>query len=162
MIIQSLLLALPLAPVWVILTGQTEPFSWLLGWLLGLAVIALVRPKIRVNPAKVPGQAIAMLHYSVRLAVDIVMSSVDVTVRVLNPRQPLRQGVIAVKTHSDDGIIGALSAHAITITPGSLVVDFDGRDRLYVHCLDVDSAAPRLDAEQLERLQLLERMLGHD
>jgi multicomponent Na+:H+ antiporter subunit E len=61
------------------------------------------------------------------------------------------------ETHSAS--IAALSAHAITITPGELVVDFDGAKVMYVHCLDTEATSKTADPAQAARLKLLRRVL---
>jgi multicomponent Na+:H+ antiporter subunit E len=51
-----------------------------------------------------------------------------------------------------------LSAHAITLTPGELVLGIDDQGVLYVHCLDVtQSAAYAAEAQQL-RQELLSKI----
>ena len=60
----------------------------------------------------------------------------------------------------ENDVIAAFSAHGITITPGELVVDFDGARTMFVHCLDVEASAQSAPAAQAKRLQLLRRILG--
>ena len=54
----------------------------------------------------------------------------------------------------------AFSAHGITITPGELVIDFDGSRAMYVHCLDVEASAASAPGAQAKRLKLLRRIAG--
>lgn len=160
MILNYLLLALPLALFWMILIGRVEPASFIIGYGLALATAFLVRPDLKVNPVRLPGQIVALVIYTVVLFRDIVLSSIDVTRRVLSPNMPLKQGIIAVPTQDDDELTAALSGHAITITPGELVVSFDDQRTMYVHCLDIDDSGPRLESDQTKRLGLLKRILG--
>lgn len=164
MILHYLFLALPLALFWMILVGRAEIASFIIGYVLAFVVMLLIRPRIRVHPARLPGQLVMLVIYSVVLFRDIVLSSIDVTRRVLDPRMPLKQGIIAVNTQDDaeDGLAAALSAHGITITPGELVVAFEDRHTMYVHCLDIEDSAPRLDTDQAKRLFMLKRILGRD
>jgi multisubunit Na+/H+ antiporter MnhE subunit len=165
---QYALIALPGALLWVILTNQIGIISFLIGYLISLLmVMVLGRSRelpLVVDPAKLPGQLLALVIYSVVLARDIFLSGIDVTLRIIGVR-PLRPGIIAVPTQDEthDPIIGGLSAHGITITPGELVVDFsrDG-EIMYVHCLDVEWVEDQLDDEQAERLRMIRRILGHD
>jgi multicomponent Na+:H+ antiporter subunit E len=98
----------------------------------------------------------------VTLGHDIWLSSVDVARRVLNPDMPLNPGILRVDTQDEDesDITAAFSAHGITITPGELVVDFDGSLTMYVHCLDMEESAKHAVAAQARRLKLLRRIIG--
>jgi len=160
MILNYLLLAIPLALFWMILVGRAEIASFIIGYVLAFTIALLVRPDLRTNPARLPGQLIALVIYGVVLFRDIVLSSIDVTRRVLSPNMPLKQGIIAVNTQDEDDLTAALSAHGITITPGELVVTFEECHVMYVHCLDIDDSAPRLESDQAKRLNMLKRILG--
>ncbi len=163
--ITSVLLAVPIAIVWMILTASVSIGSFLVGFLLGFAILfGLKLDTIHINAGRLPGQIMAFVVYTVTLMRDIWMSSVDVAKRVLNPKMPMNPGIIAVPTQDPDesDVTAAISAHGITITPGELVVDFDGSHTMYVHALDVDASAQNADGAQTKRLKLLRRMMGKD
>lgn len=159
------LLALPMALVWMILTANVALDSFFVGYVLSFAILLLTRiERIAVNRRRLPDQALAFCIYSITLARDIWLSSVDVTKRVLNPRLPINPGVLKVMTMDEDEseFVAAFSAHGITITPGELVVDFDGSRAMYVHCLDVEASAANAPGGQAKRLKLLRRIQGKD
>lgn len=161
--LKSLFFALPIGLIWVMLSDLWSLDAFLVGYILGVAVLNLIG--IRQVPLRwrsLPSQIAALVVYSARLAVDIVMSGLEVTRRVIDPKLPLNPGIIAVSTQDDNEALAALSAHAITITPGEMVVEFDGNTMLYIHCLDIEQSAPKLDADQTRRLSLLRKVLGHD
>lgn len=159
----SLFFALPVGLIWVMLSDQWSLDGFLVGYVLGVAVLSLIGIKrVRLQWSKLPLQLGALIVYALRLAVDIILSGLDVARRVIDPRMPLNPGIVAVRTQDDSESLAALSAHAITITPGELVVEFDGNETLFVHCLDVEQSAPKLDADQTRRLGMLRRVLGHD
>jgi multicomponent Na+:H+ antiporter subunit E len=112
----------------------------------------------------VPGQFVAIISYVFILAVDIMRSGIDVAQRVLSPKMNIDPGMYVLRVHDPDerGIVEAISAHGITITPGSLVIDFDeDRDIVIVHVLDRNKwTVASLDAEQLVRVRRIHRMLG--
>jgi multicomponent Na+:H+ antiporter subunit E len=162
------LLALPMAVVWVILTSQVSVWSFGIGYVISFAIALLLsrsrETPLNINPAKLPGQIGATIIYTALLARDILLAGIDVSLRVLGVR-PLNPGIVAVPTQDEKerDIIGGLSAHGITITPGELVVDFseDG-ETMYVHMLDVDSFEPELAPDQARRLKFFRSMLGYD
>jgi multicomponent Na+:H+ antiporter subunit E len=101
-----------------------------------------------------------LIVYTLELYRDILLSGLDLTRRLLSPDMKLRTGIIAVPTQEKSCIVAALSAHAITITPGELVVEFDGDDVLYVHCLDVDAAEVHERKMQTHRRELIDEIIG--
>lgn len=163
--ITTALLAVPIAIVWMILTASISVGSFLVGFLLGFAILfSLKMNTIQINGRRIPNQIAAFVVYTVTLLRDIWNCSVDVAKRVLNPKMPMNPGIIAVPTQDPDegDFTAAFSAHGITITPGELVVDFDGSHTMYVHCLDVEASAQNADGAQTKRLKLLRRIIGKD
>lgn len=158
-------LALLLGLVWIVLTNEWSPASYAIGCVIGAGVsFVLTRNRrLRLAPSNLPRQMAALVIYILTLNRDIFLSGVEVSQRVLGFK-PVKPGIIAVPTQDETGseIIAGLSAHWITITPGELVVDFDGRETMYVHCLDVDASLPRLAGDQARRVSLFRRILGYD
>lgn len=163
--ITTSLLAAAMAGVWMIVTSSLSPGSFGVGFVLALAILLLIRrDSTPVDYRRLPGQAAALVTYIATLFRDIFISSVDVARRVLSPDMPLNPGIIAVHTQDKDesDFTAAFSAHGITITPGELVVDFDGSHTMYIHCLDVEASAKDAPAAQAKRLKLLRRIMGKD
>lgn len=164
---QILLLAFPMSIGWVILTNQLALDNLILGYLIGVGILLLVRAeRDTLKVARLPSQLFWLGVYVLRLGWDILRSSIDVALLVLRPRLSINPGFERVSTQdpTQDPLIGAISAHAITITPGEMVVDFDENDPtiMVVHCLDIESARKTLNHDQSERLKLIKRILGHD
>lgn len=157
--------AAAMAGLWMIVTSSLSPDSFLVGFVLALAILLLIRPEnTLVDRRRLPDQLAAFAIYLVTLFRDIFISSVDVARRVLSPDMPLNPGIIAVHTQDKDesDLTAAFSAHGITITPGELVVDFDGSHTMYVHCLDIEASAQNAVSAQAKRLALLRRITGKD
>ena len=161
--VQVAILALPVALLWVLVTDRLSLDSFALGYVLGVIVaLAMGGHRARFRPRQLPAQFVALVVYSVTMMRDILLSSFDVARRVVDPRLPLATGIIEVDTGEDDTTIAALSAHSITVTPGEMVIEFDGNERMYVHCLDVNASAETLQNAQVRRVSLFRRILGHD
>ncbi len=169
------LFALPMALMWLLLTNRLAVDSFLLGLVIGFLVLWAndFYPR-QLCWRRLPGQFWALMIYTVILGRDIVLSSVDVARRVLSPELPCAPGIIALTPDVAAGDIAGLSAHAISITPGELVVDFatvpgatadpvPSAHRLFVHVLDVHgSTAEKLRHDQTQRERLLGQILGRD
>ncbi|WP_135362986.1 Na+/H+ antiporter subunit E [Halosimplex halophilum] len=83
---------------------------------------------------------------------EAVRSSLDVTYRVLAPSRPIEPEVILIplRVRTDLGV--TTIANSITMTPGSLTLDYDAeQNALYVHVIDgsdpADIVAPIRDWE---------------
>jgi multicomponent Na+:H+ antiporter subunit E len=161
--ITTLLLAIPMAVLWMIVVSSITPGSFFVGYVLGFALLYLMKMEgVRVDAHKMPQQIKAFGVYLLTLGRDIWLSSMDVLKRVLSPDMGLNPGMIPVRTQdeAESDFTAAFSAHGITITPGELVVDFDGNHTMYVHCLDVEASAKVADSAQAKRLHLLKQIKG--
>lgn len=161
--IAALLFAVPMAILWMIVSGDLSPGSFGVGYVLSFAILVMVKAeKVEVDRRKLPDQLKAVFIYVITLARDIWLSSIDVTKRVLNPELPMNPGLIAVpvQDETENDFTAAFSAHGITITPGELVVDFEGKHTMYVHCLDMDASEKNAQQAQRKRLTLLRRIQG--
>ena len=165
MLITFVFLPVPLAVIWIILIDQISLESFILGYLIsvGLALRLNASEGVHFSPAKLPRQAVSLVIYCLLMFWNIFLSGIDVTLRVLSVR-PYRPGIIEVDVQDpdEDPIAAGGSAHSITITPGQLVVDFDGAKKMYVHCLDAEESAQTLDSDQTTRIKWIKRILGND
>lgn len=169
---QAILLAFPMALFWMIVARSGTPQTFLVGYVLGLATVAFLRANtrfpvdVKLKPSRIPGQLFAFLAYVWQLLIDILASGIDVAWRVLAPNinDHIHPKMVRIPTHDDnsDTLVEALSAHAITITPGSLVVDFEDDNRyMIVHVLDgKTSDYEALSEAQKARAKQLNKILG--
>lgn len=135
------------------MTSNLEPANVVVGLLLAVGVMRLVRPRpMALHSQNVVGSLWALVRYLTQLAGDLVVSGLQVARMVLSPVIPIRPGIIAIpaQTRSELGV--ALSAHAITLTPGELVVEMDEEQVMYTHCLDATHSAEYIqDAVDMRR-----------
>lgn len=161
-----LIYALPFTLLFTTMSGEWGVDGFITGYIASLAILFLIGDLPgRLLWARLPLQLFWMVVYVVRLAWEILLSSFDVARRVLDPRLPINPGEISVPIHddADRDIVAALSAHAVTVTPGEMVIDFEKREsRAYmiVHTLDVDSSRERANQDQEQRSNLLKRIMG--
>lgn len=166
--ISAFLYALPLAVLFMTLSNQWRIDGFIVGYIVGIIIMALIGDRsAQTNLRSLPRQLYWLAAYVARLGWSILLSGFDVTRRVLDPRLPVEPGEVVISTHDRDGnmMISALSAHAITVTPGEMVQDFtnvDGQMHMIVHTLDVKATSERIDQEQIDRMNLLKRIRGEE
>ncbi len=151
------LIAIPLALLYLVLSGNYEPRNLAAGLVIAAGVMALIRPRPRrVDLRRVPGALVALARYIFLLAYDLITSGFQVARIVLSPTLPISPGIVAIPTDCRSELSIALSAHALSVSPGELVIEIDEEGMMYTHVLD----ATRKSKYIREAQQLREKMLG--
>jgi len=136
--VQFILAMIPLTLIYLALTANLEPLNILLGALLAGLAVYFVRPgKFAQNIKRLPQAVWAMLRFALTLVDDIIKSGIVVAKIVLAPELPIYPGIIRIKTGNLNEIGEALTAYALTVTPGEIVMEITEDDEFFVHCLDV-------------------------
>lgn len=158
-------IAVGLALIWMMLTSQVNWQGFIIGFSLSLAVLLLFRPvQGRVNWRRFPRQLLALLYYLATLYRDIFLSGLDTARRALSPDMRLNPGIVQVPIQDPEksSLIAALSANAISLTPGELIIEIEENSVMHIHSLDVERTAAHAAGEQARRLRILKRILGRD
>jgi multicomponent Na+:H+ antiporter subunit E len=158
---QYLLTMTGLVLIWMALWGSYS----LIVILLGIAVSALILllfplPTMEFRFGLHPWRMVVLLA---TFLWDVVVASVQVGWLAIRPRLP-QPKVTTVQLASDSDLLEALTALAVSLVPGSLIVDADSKTRtLTIHVLDAenrsmdDFAAQVLAQERRIRLALGDR-----
>jgi multicomponent Na+:H+ antiporter subunit E len=157
---QMLQVSVPLFIVYLALTGNAEPANLVVGALVAVG-ISLLRPKMNlpfINPKRLPQFLWAGIGYIFVVAWDVIRGGISTARIVLDPNLPLNPGIIAIPSGTQSELGTALSAHAITLSPGEMVVAIDDQGMMYTHCLNVDDSERMLADAQKLRKNLLSRM----
>ncbi len=143
--------------VYLMLTANITLPNLVLG-LLVAGGITLLMPKdapmlFRID--RLPRFLWTGMQYAFVVIKDVVLGGISTARLVLDPKLPLKSGIIAIPTGSKSELGTAFSAHAITLSPGELVIEMDSDGMIYTHCLDVESTAAAADEAQAKRHKLL-------
>lgn len=152
--------AIPIFLVYLALSGNMTPANLIVGALVALGISALLPAgKEAVIPwRRVPRFLWALIRYIFVVGKDILEGGLSTARIVLDPRLPIHPGIIAIPSGSESELGTALSAHAISLSPGELVVEMDDEGTLFVHCLDVEKSAQYAEDAQKLRQGLLSEM----
>jgi multicomponent Na+:H+ antiporter subunit E len=149
----------PLFLIYLALTSDISLPNIFLGIVVAVAVTLLIRPVRRAMPAnRVPGAFLALLEYIFILMVDVIKNGLQVARIVLTPSLPIKPGIIAIPSFCATDMGTALSAHAITVSPGELVVEISEDGIMYTHCLDATGSEQKAADAQRMRVNLLQRI----
>jgi multisubunit Na+/H+ antiporter MnhE subunit len=146
--------------VYLALRPNFEILNILAGVIIAIVVILLLRPTPQpIRWRQLPTTVLALIRYLVVLAYDLVISGVQVARIVLNPKRTLHPGIITIPSKTRSEAAQALNAHAITLTPGEIVVEMADDGTMYTHCLNATESQKLVDDAQDKRADLLEKFL---
>ncbi len=133
------------------------------GILVAFGVLALVPIRREtVQAGDIPKGFKALVLYLLLLAKNTLVGGFQVARLVLDPAMPLKAGVVAVKPDCDHELGQALSAHAISLSPGELLIETDESGIMYIHTLDVEQTEKVTKQEQKYRRSLLQLIFGRE
>ena len=159
--IKQLPLLLVLVILWMLLWGSLT----LLTFLTGVLVAIVVTRVFYLPPVELSGRfnPLWFVVFLLRFAFELVKASSLVAWQALSPRGPGRSSVIGVQLLTRSDFIMTLTAIAISLIPGSIVVEVDRAGGvLYLHVLGASTAeaVDRARADVLAIEVLLVRALG--
>lgn len=139
--------------VWGALWRDFSPGNLIFGAVISTAVANL----LYLPPVELSGRfnLLYALGFSGRFLYKLVASSLQVTWLALFHGPRLKNAVVAVQLRSQSDLLVTATGHALSLIPGSLVVEVDrSTSTLYLHCLDVatpgDADAVRRDVRATE------------
>jgi multicomponent Na+:H+ antiporter subunit E len=133
---RQLLLNLLLAFIWMFLHNSWDPASFLIGYLLGLAMLYLLR---RFLPNTFYfSKVLATVSLVLLFLKELLLSGISVIKLLLNPKMEFRPGIFAFHTQLKSNIEITLLANLITLTPGTLTIEVSTEGNvLYIHAMDI-------------------------
>lgn len=140
--IRHLWLNLALAILWCLLAEEFGIATFVIGFLLGTAVLRFTDRMERENGAtprkSIPARKVAAL---LRLAAfflrEMIVANLQVAWLILRPRLRLRPAIVRVPIALKHDLSITALANIVALTPGTLTVDVDeDRRSLLIHCLD--------------------------
>jgi multicomponent Na+:H+ antiporter subunit E len=138
--------SLSLAVLWLCLWGDVSWANVVGGLLAGLFAVSI----FPLAPLGLRGRLhpIGAARFVAHFVRDLIVSSVQVAAAAFLPRRRLYNAIVAVQLQVVSDLNIALTSVAVTLVPGSLVMDASREDGvLFIHLLNVR------DEEHLERLR---------
>jgi multicomponent Na+:H+ antiporter subunit E len=150
---------IPLLIIYLALTSNVELSNIIMGLLIASAVAFLIGPQRQTYELRrLPAALFAMGQYTLILMIDIIKNGIQVARILLTPSLPIQPGIISIPSHCDTEFGTALSAHAITVSPGELVVEVGEDGTMYTHCLDATNSEVKAAEAQKMRVNLLQKI----
>ncbi|WFE49701.1 Na+/H+ antiporter subunit E [Micromonospora sp. WMMD1155] len=140
--------------VWILLWGDVNWANLVGGLLVGTAVLFFYPlPAVTFGGRLRPG---ALLVFAGRFVVELVRASIHIARIAVQPGYRPRGAIIAVQLRVRTDLNLALTAEAVSLVPGTLIIEVDRRSAtLFVHVLDThrpsDLSAARKRTLAVER-----------
>ncbi len=133
-----------LVVVWMLLWGTWSWANLLSGLLVSLTVLTLLPLPHVAGGARV--RPVPLLVFLGHFVVDLVLSAAEVAWQALRPGGAGRTAIVRVQLRADSDLLLTMVAEAISLVPGSLVLDLDREHRVItLHVL------PARDLDDVER-----------
>ncbi|HMB75838.1 MAG TPA: Na+/H+ antiporter subunit E [Kiloniellaceae bacterium] len=138
-------LGMVLVGLWLLLSGIYEPLLISLGVASSVLVVIVAHRMDVIDREAVPLHLnLKILGYWGWLAKEITKANIDVAKLILSPELPISPLVIRVKATQRSDMGRVIHANSITLTPGTVAMDFDGED-IIVHAISREAAAGTLE-----------------
>lgn len=154
-------LLIALVALWMLLWGAV---SWL-NLVTGLVLALLVTRVFYLPPVELSGRfnPFWMMVFLAHFLGELVVASFQVALQAFDPRGVSRNSMIAVQLRTKSDFLMTGTALALTLMPGSLVVEADrARSILYLHVLNTrdEAGVEKVRASALGVEGRLARALG--
>ena len=139
MIKSRLVLFLSLFVLWLALTYPPDWQEFLVGIAVALGLTLLVRENALPygSVGLSPRAILYWIGYVSVFLKELVKANLDVAFRVIDPKLPIKPGIVKVETRLQSRLGRPLLANSITLTPGTITVDSRG-STLFVHWISVE------------------------
>jgi multicomponent Na+:H+ antiporter subunit E len=128
--------------LWALALTSADPLDLLIGALLSAALLFALRgflftQGLRLPLRGLPRRLLGAIPFAVAVLFDVIRGTWEVTLTSLRLRPLARPGIVALPmgARSETGVV--VTALAMTLSPGSVLVDVDwDRRLLFFHFLD--------------------------
>ena len=148
--LQFINLWLTLMLIWVIANATLAADRLIAGAVI-CAVIALAFANFARVYGDVRWSPKVVYYYLLYLGVfliELTKANINVMRLVFSPRIDIEPGIVEIKTRLKTPIGRLALANAITLTPGTLVVDIKG-DSMFIHWINVSATDPVAATEEI-------------
>ena len=134
--------------VWLLLSGMYEPLMLTFGAFSVLISLWLTKRMLRIDQEQYTFfVTISLVKFLFKLFYKIILSNIDVTLRVLGIR-PVQSTFITIDMPYDNDVAKVVYANAITLTPGSASIALSDQT-LLVHTISEQGAQDLADGDIL-------------
>jgi len=125
--------------LWIVLTYPFSIQEWEAGAMIAFLGALLTYKQLSVAGVKnIKRIGILLFWYLPVFTWEMIKANIHVAGLVLNPKMPIKPGIVKIKTNLKSPVARVWLANSITLTPGTLSLDIEG-EYLYIHWITVGS-----------------------
>ncbi len=133
----SFLLFVTLMLFWILLTSLD--FQEIIAGVITSLLIVLLTFKMEPIFADIkitPKSIVFSVIYIFVFIRELIISNIDVARKVIDPKLPIKPGIVKVRTKLKSKIGKTILANSITLTPGTMTTEIKG-EYLYIHWIEI-------------------------
>lgn len=132
----QILLNILIAFIWSSLQNSYTPVDFLVGYVIGIVVLFVLRRFLQFDFYMT--RVWAVFKLLMLFVKELIFANVDVIKIVLSPKLNIQPGIIAVPTQLKSDFELTLLASLISLTPGTLTMDFsDDNSIIFIHSIHI-------------------------
>lgn len=129
----------------LVLWSPGEIFFGLMGSIITSLLIRKLFSTVKVRPTPAlfsPKRWLFLIVYAVGpFFASMIKANLELAYRIITGK--IRPGIVKIPSGLKTGFAISILANSITLTPGTLSVDIDKKNNLYVHCIYVRNKEPK-------------------
>ncbi|TWI56360.1 Na+/H+ antiporter subunit E [Halalkalibacter nanhaiisediminis] len=132
----QILINIVIALIWVFLLNSFTGADFVVGYVIGILILFVLRRFLQFDFYM--RRVWAIIKLIVLFFKELILANIDVMKIVLSPKLDIEPGIIALPTNLKSDWELTLLASLITLTPGTLSMDFsDDSKYIYIHAINV-------------------------
>ncbi|WP_164216255.1 Na+/H+ antiporter subunit E [Virgibacillus sp. YIM 98842] len=134
----QILINILMAVIWMLLQNSYSIVDFLFGYIIGILILFALRRFLVFDFYF--RRVWAFIKLTIIFFKELVLANIDMIKIILKPKMDIKPGIVAIPTQLETDLEITLLAALITLTPGTLSMDFsDDSSLIFVHAIDIDS-----------------------
>jgi multicomponent Na+:H+ antiporter subunit E len=134
----QILINILMAIIWMLLQNSYSIVDFLFGYIIGILILFVLRRFLIFDFYF--RRVWAFIKLTIIFFRELVLANIDMIKIILKPKMDIKPGIVAIPTQLQTDLEITLLAALITLTPGTLSMDFsDDSSLIFVHAIDIDS-----------------------
>jgi|SRR5690625_4347453 len=134
----QILINMLMAFIWMLLQNSYGIVDFLFGYIIGILILFTLRRFLIFDFYF--KRVWAFIKLTLIFFRELILANIDMVKVILKPKLDNKPGIVAIPTKLKTDLEVTLLASLITLTPGTLSMDFsDDSSLIFIHAIDIDS-----------------------
>ncbi|MFA1820488.1 Na+/H+ antiporter subunit E [Virgibacillus oceani] len=134
----QILINILMAFIWMLLQNSYSVINFVIGYIIGILILFVLRRFLTFDFYF--RRVWSFIKLTIIFFRELVLANIDMIRIILKPKMDIKPGIVAIPTKLETDLEITLLAALISLTPGTLSMDFsDDSSLIFVHAVDIDS-----------------------